>query len=754
MNTIENVKPENTPTGTAASMPLFQSENERSISCGKPHSVSACVQAEPDPEEIEHTQIYEYFFKTMQHAAFIIDLNVNTQEAKAAIPNSQAAVLMSDCDNLFEDSRLEKQKGSLNSLIYTIRRKVAQQVTYQDTATIQIKSSAPKPVEKSYNVTAFTFEYGNDSRMLSLIMMEIPTSMKQEMEALDSFKESLMCSLSHELNTPMNSLIPLLKMMPSCPNVENGDDHKELALASAELLQSKIRDLIDYTKIEMKDFKMETSEFYVEDLFVELHRIFQYEVLHKKNRLDIKINTRGNKRLLILADKARIKQVLIKLIANANKFTNKGLVAVIASENRDNLNVSFAIRDTGAGMSKDSLGLIFASLPEKAKYIREHHNEFAKLPGLGLDIAKSICTQMNSKLMVTSQEGRGSCFSFEMPVCRIYSNISAQTIPEFVKDTQTLNFQLFHKTKDDSVYPGEKKEKPKKKRSSRMKLTQINSSEEKKITEKTKDTNLLEPPSKLLRCNSGIKLVKMRYSGKRNQFVEQKNREKMFHLMKTASAIPLGSTMRTLEEEEVCEEKTQVTDMMRLYGSFVRNNPVNSKIIHTNMVPRTLPSLVSILSPTACGTAIEQIVLKPRKNEVVLITDDQYSNRVVIREMLKKIKVQSIEAINGEEAVNKVEKSFSDDSAITIKLIFMDLNMPVKDGVQATVEIRKLERSYNRNGLIPIVAVTAHDTTNDQNACFEAGMQDYVLKPVDAITLHRLVSEYAALPATINIFTP
>ena len=109
--------------------------------------------------------------------------------------------------------------------------------------------------------------------------------------------------------------------------------------------------------------------------------------------------------------------------------------------------------------------------------------------------------------------------------------------------------------------------------------------------------------------------------------------------------------------------------------------------------------------------------------------------------MLKRINVCTVEANNGKEAVNLVNEMLFKNDETEIVLIFMDLNMPIMDGVEATVEIRKLEKKYKRINEIPIIAVTAHETEKD--SCFRAGMQDFTIKPISIKTLKHFIKQYA-----------
>jgi signal transduction histidine kinase len=120
--------------------------------------------------------------------------------------------LLASCNNFFEESQLERFKGSFNNFIYSAKRKVEEEIRHSDLLHVLVKSNS-EAVESIFNLTASSFNIGNDTRMLGILLIEITKSIKEELGALERFKESLISALSHELNNPMNSLIPLLKIM-------------------------------------------------------------------------------------------------------------------------------------------------------------------------------------------------------------------------------------------------------------------------------------------------------------------------------------------------------------------------------------------------------------------------------------------------------------------------------------------------------------------------------------------------------------
>jgi len=662
--------------------------NDKDMEAVAPRRYSTCA---PHSIPLNEAQLFEYFFKTLQHPAFIIDLNVSRSEAQATIVNAAAGNFLLTCaTNFYNNSHLEAFKGSVQDMINVARRKLAQQFTFSDI--LHIEMSINETTEDCiYNLSATSFETTEDSRKLAIVLMEVPKPMKEEIRALDCFKASLMSALSHELNTPMNSLMPILKMMPSYISDDRNEDLKEVALSSAVFLQTKIRDLIDYTKISLKDFNPQLSEFYVNDLFDDIVKIFKYEIHQKSNTLITKIETIHSAKLLIYADKNRVEQVLMKLVSNANKFTQNGTIHLIASENKQNFNVTFSVKDTGLGISRNHLQNLFAPLPEKSKLT----TNFAKLPGLGLDIAKSICENMDSQLVVTSIKGKGSTFTFEIPTCRIIdfsmnATRSRQSLKELPIATPRFTPKI-NKINDIKI------------------LIEAINNERTTGDQTHKDSKPLYSPQ------SG--------SAKFNAVQNRKRKSKIHNRLMTIDDLSKMS-LDVDPESEICDEHSAVTQSLSQYQTIIS--------AHCSVKRDKL-----ITAPSGMYATIE---LTP-KQQVVLIVDDLFSNRMVIHEMLKRYKIITQEAINGQDAVQIVENSFKKDSTFEIVLILMDLNMPVMGGIEAAQKIRILEKAIQKIS-IPIVAVTAHDGVSDKKACFETGMQDFVIKPIDFKRLRKIIKDF------------
>ncbi len=728
------------------------------------------TQTEPAPRadtaaQTDGNDVFMQFFNSLQHPAFIVDLNVNVQAATPNIVNSAAKALLAGYKSLFENAHLEVSNCSLSELLNTFRRRVDRPFLKTDRVKI-VPSKALVPSfntsEAVYDLTVSTFDASNDLRMVGIMMMETPKDREKEKLILEHFKTSLVCSLSHELFSPINSLILALNLLP-LPSSEQKEDYKTMALANAELLYSKISDLIDYTKIELNDFKLQESEFYVETLFEELERILKYGGLQKENKLMFKTQTSANRKLLIHADKMRIKQVLIKLITNANKYTEKGEIVVSGSEKQDDLDVIFSVKDTGVGMSKEKLDQIFTSLPEKAKFLHEHNDGSTKLPGLGLEIAKRICEGMGGNLKAVSTQDKGSTFSFEIPVCRIYTTPIIQRIPEVsllpprrievaapatpVQSEANLESSPKHSRPEYAIHLSHQGTADPPKVDSISKVLAAPPPEQKRILKRRGS-------------GSGAKSLREEKSMRVSRKIDFFNPRRIpigRHLEGTAT--PLASVVEKTESGDIPPENEggsgDVYEKMRQYS---RNAGVGDlrKSVHEYLA--TDPK-----HEEKVGGATEEEEEKERgvsekesheegtmivpaggekKQGIVLITDDDSFNRMALRGMLGRLHVKTLEAANGEEAVEVVHKSIQKGASYVVLMILMDLNMPQMDGVQATREIRKLEKSHSRVYKIPIVAVSAHTTEKDMELCYKAGMQEFVPKPINANDIKRIVENY------------
>ncbi len=696
-------------------------------------TASQTAEAQTEPVEMieapaqtdSNVNIFMQFFQAMQHPGFIVDLNVNVQAAAPNIVNPSARALMRGHTNLFDEAKLEESSCTINELLHSFRRRVEHPSLKADRVRItpnKKEAGVAMDAEAVYDVSVATFD-SNETRLVGIVMMETPKDREKEKQILEHFKTSLICFLSHELFSPINSLIMALNLLPN-PAAGEKDDYKAISVANAELLYSKISDLIDYTKLGLSDFKLQEAEFNVDTLFEDLERILRYSVLQKGNRLSFKTHTSANRKMLIHADKSRIKQVLIKLITNANKYTEKGEILVTAADKADDLNVVFAVRDTGVGMNKEKVDQIFAPMIEKAKFLKEHNDVTANLPGMGLEIARSICECMGSSLRATSSQGKGSTFSFEVPICRIYTTpiIEMREIPQMPESPTTNRGSPSHPSSAQPVHPQRMQMFAAFRRSyiQEPRASQPSKWKERRRGSGTLNVSLADCSTSLSRSHRDlVNDFRMRRPGKLQSITERID----------AWEIPA---------EQISENVSDVRAKMLQYSG--------AKKMATKAGEERMTTDPTGNSGLNTGRNVEQrLVFEPKeaqKQGVVLITDDDAFNRMVLKGIISRLKISTIEAVNGEEAVEAVRRSIQKGSRWVILMILMDLNMPIMDGIQATREIRKLEKAHSRVYKTPIVAVSAHNTESYQTLCFKVGMQEFASKPVQARDVERIVQTY------------
>ena len=699
------------------------------------------------------------------------------------------STIRTSVDRFIESTFLESANTTLHEYIEFQRET-------KGISTIKRDKARTKESEggNTFEISITVFNDEKEGKMLGAVMLEPMNGKRKEKEMINHFKTSLICSLSHELCTPMNSLMPLLRLIPVIPTKDGKEDLKEIVISSAELLYSKIRDLVDYNKIEMEGLTLEDSEFSVWDLFLELKQIFKYEALHKDNHLEFNVQLSERRKLMIYTDKARIKQVLVKLIFNANKYTSKGRIEVIAKENEKNLDVEFVVHDTGVGMNKSTLSFIFSSLHEKARFLCSQQTESTKLPGLGLWIAKSICEALGSVLKVESLEVKGTTFSFTVPTCRVFETLSITTedgLPpeENLEDAPHRGNSLgFHKKRGSSssiartrnlqqeifkpiIYRIEayrsishKKGEPRQRSKNQAdapktpppKPTSMKPPLGSKEADELKQGLTKKVPFNptIVRRETGWPVLDNCKPSilKKTEATNSNSNRKPSFLDKIEAANPvIVKTEPVIEAAAVTVEKKQYLNVVQLEddkngeaelvikrSSTLWKGPERVKPEIPPKKPRREHSSEALTVALAGlnGFRSKEFQRKKSLRDVVLVVDDVYGNRVVLREMLKKLGICALEAENGSDAVDLLKAHLSKKSRDNIKLIFMDLNMPILDGIQATVAIRDIERKKTRSQMIPIIAVTANNNEEDKKKCFAVGMQDYIAKPV---TFGRLI---------------
>jgi len=586
---------------------------------------------------------------------FLIDIEIGCRIGSHVLTNLKANELLKthkfpSVTAMLSALIVEGSSKELLELLKQVQKKVRQHCFYKEKA-----SFTEGYIRYDFDIIACTiglpeFE-PNIARYVNLTIIPVSSKSSEEKTILENFKTSLICSLSHELCTPINTILNILKIMPQ-HIVRNSYDLREVAISSTELLNNKLHELIDYTQIELGKFRAAEKAFCVGSLFEELRQIFKHEVKDKSNELIFETNSK--QKLWIMADRNRIRQLLIKLISNGNKYTTNGIVKVSALENPHDFDITFQVKDTGSGISEERLRLIFSDDPI-AERLQEQSLGCTKLPGLGLIITRKVCEHMNSKLKVNSAKGKGSSFSFKLPLCKIPDI-------ENYKENTTSNL-------------------------GRGPLRDM-------VARNLVDQGVTQQIAKSFSTHIHNNIEFEKY-------------------ILNPTEEPYMKEAKTDLDTEKIVEKTKVRDNNIRYSTDIEQIPIEPSI-------KTCNRFLYRRSSTPTGM-----------EGIVLIADDYIGNRIILSQMLTKLHIKSVQARDGVETCKIVKESLEGTKKYeNIELIFMDLDMPEMDGIQAAKNIRIMEDKLNRSKRIPIAVVTAFNTEKDKQICLKAGMQYFYSKPL------------------------
>lgn len=233
---------------------------------------------------------------------------------------------------------------------------------------------------------------------------------KEKAEESTKLKSQFLASMSHELRTPMNSILGLTELIIEKAQLDSKNKERlEVVLKSGKRLMSLINDILDLSKIEAGKMEIRDEDILLEELIEEVSNTITPLAVDKGLNFDVQ--RRCNTRIIVNTDKGRVTQVLINLLGNAVKFTEKGRVELIVSVTADKM-LKFSVVDTGIGISKENKALIFEEFRQLDGSTTRKYNG----TGLGLAICKKIIDLIGGNIWVDSTEGRGSTFSFTIPI--------------------------------------------------------------------------------------------------------------------------------------------------------------------------------------------------------------------------------------------------------------------------------------------------------------------------------------------------